>query len=335
MHNGYRRLQKEEFMKHEIDLKSLRRTGLLAGIALLPLLAAAQQAQPAAPAADAIRWEKSYAPISSGKWTGRRLADGQPDIHGFWSNTISNHSNITDPNAGSPGQRLTSPLPPRAERAPSRVTDPADGQFPFQPWAEEKVKEFQKYFPNPIKPEYIEPLARCAPAGIPKSLYWHGYEIRQYPGYIVFLFDSGTRIIHLDGKPPLPDNIKLWNADSRGHWEGNTLVVEVNNNNAKALFGRTGEFVSENAKITERYIFDNSNKRYNYVATFTDPTVLTRPVTLTVPAKRWDESNPTTGWHFKAVRATHDGKDIKLDHYERVCAENNGGFGVVAEGAKR
>ena len=118
-------------------------------------------------------------------------------------------------------------------------------------------QEFLANFHNPTKPQYVEPLARCAPAGVPKSFTWHGYEIRQYPGYVLFLFNSGTRIIHLDGKPHLPENIKLWNADSRGHWEGNTLVVDVTNNNAKARFGRTGEFASENVHIEERYIFDN------------------------------------------------------------------------------
>ena len=76
------------------------------------------------------------------------------------------------------------------------------------------------------------------------------------PATCVFLFDSGTRIIHLDGKPHLPATIKLWNADSRGRWEGNTLIVDVANNNAKARFARTGEFVSENAHIQERFIFD-------------------------------------------------------------------------------
>ncbi len=59
------------------------------------------------------------------------------------------------------------------------------------------------------KPEYVEPLAQCVPGCVPKSLYWHGYEIRQYPGYVVFFFNSGTRIIHLDNKPHLPANIKL------------------------------------------------------------------------------------------------------------------------------
>ena len=100
---------------------------------------------------------------------------------------------------------------------------------------------------NPIRPEYVEPLARCAPAGPTKSFMWHGYEIRQYPGYVVFLFDSGTRIIHLDGKPHLPAAIKLWNGDSRGRWEGNTLIVDVTNNNSKARLARTGEFASDHA----------------------------------------------------------------------------------------
>ena len=65
---------------------------------------------------------------------------------------------------------------------------------------------------------------------------WHGYEIRQYPGYVVFLFDSGTRVIPLDGRPHLPATVKLWNGDSRGRWEGNTLIVDVANNNSKARF---------------------------------------------------------------------------------------------------
>jgi hypothetical protein len=333
-------------MRNKVRRQYLRKAGLVFGaLALLPLLATAQDyGQPAKEQTTERRGgaggiEKTFPAIASGKWTGPRLADGQPDIQGHWSNTISNHSNFTDPNGGSPGEvrrASAAPLPPRAERAPSRVSDPADGQIPFQPWAAEKVKEFQEHFANPIKPEYIEPLARCAPAGVPKSFYWHGYEIRQYPGYVVFLFSSGTRIIHLDGKPHLPDNIKLWNADSRGHWEGNTLVVDVTNNNSKALFGRTGEFASENVHITERYIFDSSNKRerYNYVATFTDPTVYTRPFTVTIPALRWTAEQKTNGWHFETSLANHDGKEKLLDRAERICTENNGGFGVVATAKK-
>jgi hypothetical protein len=185
-------------------------------------------------------------------------------------------------------------------------------------------------FHDPRRPEYIEPFARCAPGGVPKSLLWHGYEIRQFPGYVVFLFDSGTRIIHLDGKPHLPSNIKLWNADSRGHWEGNTLVVDVTNNNGKARFGRTGEFASENVHVVERYVFDPSGQRYNYVATFTDPTVYTRSWTTTIPSRRWSDKDPPNDWHSDTTLANNPGKPPATERYERICVENNGGFGNVA-----
>src|SRR3954468_2847311 len=166
---------------------------ITAAICSLSLTSQAQESEAKKPQAQqgggggGIQIEKTVPVINSGKWTGKRTADGQPDISGHWSNTIANHNNFTDPQGGvinDPGasaRRIAQS--PRENRAPSRVTDPADGQVPFQPWAQAKVKEFQQYFNNPIKPEYVEPLARCAPAGIPKSLYWHGYEISQYPDY--------------------------------------------------------------------------------------------------------------------------------------------------------
>jgi hypothetical protein len=190
------------------------------------------------------------------------------------------------------------------------------------------VKEFQANFWNPIKSQYIEPLERCFPAGIPKSLYFLGYEIGQYPGYVVFYFDTGTRIIYLDGRPHLPENIKLWNGDSRGHWEGNTLVVDVRNQNGKSLFGRSGEFISENGTIQERYIFANDGTRYTYKALITDPTVYTRPFTVTVPERRWTAKDKPNEWHFAATPAKHVGKDIILDTRIHECVENDVGFAL-------
>ena len=283
-----------------------------------------------------VRWERSFPQIASGKWAGRRLADGQPDIQGDWSNSIGNHDNFTDPQGGTPGDpvRRKRQPGPRSERAPSRVSDPADGQVPFQDWARARQQEFAAGLWNATRQEYIEPLARCAPAGIPKSFMWHGYEIRQFPGYVVFLFNSGTRIIHLDDKPHLPDNIKLWNGDSRGHWEGNTLVVDVSNNNSKARFARTGEFASENVHVEERYIFDNGGKRFNYIATFTDPTVYTRPWTATIPMRRYVAGDPQDGWHYEVPLANHKGSEPIADSVERPCVENNGPFGQVVGSAQ-
>jgi hypothetical protein len=299
---------------------------LYAALAVAPALASAQDAAPRR-----IGFESSYTDISSGKWTGPRTPDGQPDVQGHWSNTIAHHSNFTDPQGGVPGDPKPPrrALEPRETRAPSRVTDPPDGQVPFQPWARARQQEFVANFHNPTQPQYIEPLARCAPGGVPKSFMWHGYEIRQYPGYVLFLFDSGTRIIHLDGKPHLDGKIKLWNADSRGHWEGNTLVVDVTNNNGKALFGRSGEFFSENAQVTERYVFAPDGQRYNYKATITDPAVYTRPWTATIPARRHTDPATADGWHYQ-VALNHAGKTPVVEHYERICAENNIGFGSVS-----
>jgi hypothetical protein len=286
------------------------------------------------PATVGIGYETNFPAIKSGKWTGPRTPDGQPDVSGHWSNTIANHNNFEDPQGGSPGEPGRQGRLPRDQRAPSRVSDPADGKIPYQPWARAAQQDFAAHFTKPRDGADIEPLARCAPAGVPKSFTWHGYEIRQYPGYVLFLFNSGWRIIHLDGKPHLPGNIKLWNADSRGRWEGNTLVVDVTNSNSKALFDRYGNFASENVHITERYVFSPDNKRFNYVATFDDPAVYTRPWTATIPARRWTEADvvdgeSTSGWHFQVEVAKHDGKGIVLDRHERMCVENNGAFGLT------
>ncbi|MDX3908403.1 MAG: hypothetical protein QHC67_01090 [Sphingobium sp.] len=287
---------------------------------------------PAAGNGNTIRWSKVVPAIASGAWAGKTLPDGQPDVNGFFSNTISNHSNFTDPQAGPPGEPSAAAKLPRHQRAPSRVSDPADGQIPYLLGARALQEDFARNFPNPDKPRYIEPLARCAPAGVPKSFMWHGFELRQYPGYVLFLFDSGTRVIHLDDSPHLSPTIKLWNGDSRGHWEGNTLVVDVTNNNGKPLFGRFGDFMSENATVKERYIFNHDGSGFNYVATFTDPTVYSRPWTATIPVRRYTEADAPDGWHYDVKVANRPDQSPLHEKVERVCVENNGPFGGGAVG---
>jgi hypothetical protein len=286
---------------------------------LLPAVAAAQGAS---------QWrEKTVVVVTPGEWTGPRLPDGQPDVQGHWSNTIGNHNNWTDPQG--PQEPDAKSRATRSSRAPSRVSDPPDGEVPFQPWARAKQQEFGAHLNNPTRPEYVEPLARCAPAGPTKSLIWHGYEIRQYPGHVLFLFDSGTRIVYLDDRPRLPEHIKLWNGDARGRWEGNTLVVDVTNNNSKARLARTGEFASEHVHIQERFTFDRAGHRYTYQATYTDPTVYTRPWTVTIPARRVTADSPQDGWNNLTFRANTDGPVPEIEAYERICVEGNEHHGEV------
>jgi hypothetical protein len=271
--------------------------------------------------------ERTVVRVAAGPWTGPRLLDGQPDVQGHWSNTIANHNGIEDPQGGDPG---TTPRGPREERAPSRVSDPPDGRVPLQPWAKARQQEFLANFNEPVRPEYVDPMARCAPAGPSRSLTWHGFEIRQYPGYVVLFFNGSNRIIHLDSKPHVPQAIKLWNGDSRGRWEGNTLIVDVKNNNSKWRFARTGEFVSDRATIVERWTF--SADRFIYDATYTDPTVLTRPFTITIPVKRVQVDTPP-GWDNETMVAEHDGKDTIVEMWERSCVEGNAAHGMTAEPA--
>jgi hypothetical protein len=317
--------------------RTLARMGRVAGAACLLLIPCFCLGQTAPPAGGGIHFDNGGTRIAQGPWHGKRLADGQPDVAGDWSNTVGNHNNFTDPQGGIPDdpQDRGKPVKPRESRAPSRVSDPPDGQLPYLPWARAKQQELQHGFFNNDRPEYIEPLARCAPAGVPKSFYWHGYEIRQYPGSVVFLFNSGSRIIHLDDQRHLPSQLSLWQGDSRGHWEGNTLVVDVSNLNGKARLGRTGDFTSEHVHIVEHYIFDARGTRYDYVATVTDPTVFSRPFTVTIPAKRWTVKDQPNGWHYEMPVANSPGTAPIADHQERICVENNGGFGRVATTAKK
>src|ERR1700722_3546744 len=106
--------------------------------------------------------ETSFVPTARGEWKGPVLPDGQPDVSGHWSNTIGNHNNLTDPQGplgaddeaprGQNGQVLQRETKPRSARAPSRISDPPDGQIPLQPWALARQQEFLKYLNNPIKP---------------------------------------------------------------------------------------------------------------------------------------------------------------------------------------
>jgi hypothetical protein len=320
------------------------RRALLPVIVLAPALLVAQGSAP-------FR-ERRNVITEPGSWTGPRLPDGQPDVQGFWSNTIGNHNNLTNPQGrgtaddgppreGSAGEGVR---PRRAgsgpvERAPSRVSDPADGQVPFQPWARAKAEEFAAHLNDPTKPEYVEPFARCAPGGPTKSFLWHGYEIRQYPGYVVFLFDSGNRVIHLDDKPAPPARIAQWNGESRGRWDGNTLRVTVTNHNAKARLGRSGEFVSAAATLEERFVFDPVGERFTYHGTYTDPAVLTRPFTITIPNKRVTADTVVDDWnnqtfHANFQTARPQGEPPLLEAYERICVEGNEGHGNPAEASQ-
>jgi hypothetical protein len=223
--------------------------------------------------------------VASQPWAPEHLADGQPDVQGIWAAVNPGSTSLTNPVSG--GADFERHATGVVVRNPSRIIDPSDGQLPYQPWAAAKQKQQGEAYDHPTKPEHIDPQHRCMLSGVPR-LYtiFPAVKIIQPPGSVVFIWDEyhAFRVIHLDGRPHVGANVKLWMGDARGHWEGNTLVVDTTNVRGARLT-YTGDFHSENAHITERLTFVDANT-LNYEATVDDPTVFTRPWTMRVVEKR-------------------------------------------------
>ena len=113
--------------------------------------------------------------------------------------------------------------------------------------------------------------------------YNSNYQIVQAPGYVMILVEMihDVRMIPLDGRPHPPQNVRQWTGDSRGRWEGDTLVVETTNLNGKNPFRGS----SENMRVTERFTrVDADAIRYTF--TIDDETMWVRPWTAELPMKK-------------------------------------------------
>ena len=133
---------------------------------------------------------------------------------------------------------------------------------------------------------------RCITRGVMGSLlptiYNNGNEIVQGPGVVVIRNEMihEARVVPLDGRPSLPGTIKSYMGDSRGHWEGNTLVVVTKNLNGRTgVGGNGGGRSSDRITITERFTLIDKDT-LQYTATIDDPGTWTQPWTLSFPWKR-------------------------------------------------
>ena len=202
----------------------------------------------------------------------RRRPDGKPDLQGFY-----------EPDAGGANygleRRTGNSLTPGGRGV---LIDPPDGKLPMQPWAVAELADRQTTARG-----YDDPTAHCFPAGVPRSMYVPtAFDIIQTSDAIVFLHERvAWRIVRLDGRPHLPDTIRLWQGDSVGHWEGDTLVVDTANFNGKTWLNEGGEIVSYAEHVVERFTPTGPDS-VSYQATVTDPVVYTRPWTLAMSFKR-------------------------------------------------
>ena len=246
-----------------------------------------------------------YAPTQP--WKGKVLPDGQPEIaKGIWV-------------AVTPGTRYIDRAPEGYGHV-SRVVDPPDGLIPYQPWALEVKKTQDLDIDNPTKPWHIDPQARCINT-VPRLMHY-GTDIwvHQGPGVIVYQFtlEHTTRVIPLDGGPHVGSAIKLWVGDARGHWEGNTLVVDTTNLNGKVRMVSAGDFYSSNASLKERMTYlDPSNMVYE--VTITDPTVFTRPWTMRLAHK------------LETPRVVKRGREPEGEIVEYMCHEGEELGGVPSQ----
>jgi hypothetical protein len=193
-----------------------------------------------------------------------RRADGKPDMQGYWEtrNFFSAFDLETHEKAefGVPAGHGV-------------VVDPPNGKIPYQPWALEKKKDILGHH------LFDDPQAHCWLSGVPRQMYTpFGFRILQPPGYVVLLYEAfhSYRIIPLDGRPHASAAIHMFEGDSRGHWERDTLVVDVTNQNEKTWFDMAGNFHSDALHVIERYTMTDLNT-IQYEATLEDPKVFTQP----------------------------------------------------------
>jgi hypothetical protein len=196
-----------------------------------------------------------------------RMADGRPDLQGIWQVRNRASYDLQDHVAryGMPAGR--------------GVVE--GGEIPYQPWAAAKKAE------NFANRATADPLSHCYLPGVPRIMYMEWpFQIFQTSTHVAMTFEwtQVHRLIYTNGSKPA-DGIEFWMGDSRGRWEGDTLVVDVTNHNDRTWFDMAGNFHSEALKVVERYTLRDADT-LQYEATIDDPKVFTRPWRISMPMHR-------------------------------------------------
>ena len=214
------------------------------------------------------------------RYTPPRTPDGVPDLQGVWSGAGGDNNSFLE------DHEFVDVTTPAQE---SFVSDPPDGKVPYTPWAMAKRKEILAGLGRGWPGEsgerlYSSPSAFCLNF-MPRAGGFEGQEIVQKPGSVIMLTGIGYRVIPTDGRPHISQNVKSWFGNSRGRWEGDTLVIETTSLNGKGWFDSTGHFYSENTRFIERLRLVDANT-IDYELTVEDPTIYTRPWKMNFPKRR-------------------------------------------------
>ena len=202
-----------------------------------------------------------------------RTPDGHPDLQGVWQVLNTAAWNLEDHQA--------------SFGVPAGQSVVEGGAIPYQPWALAKRKE------NFDKRAALDPEARCYLPGVPRITYMpYPFQIVQQAGKVSILYEylNAVRYIYMNGNPHPRGQIEWWMGDSRGHWEGNTLVVDVVYFTDRTWFDRAGNFHSEALHVVERYT-PTSPDHLRYEVTIEDPKVFTRPWKMSMSLYRRQEQS--------------------------------------------
>jgi hypothetical protein len=202
-----------------------------------------------------------------------RASDGKPDLSGIWQVLNTADWNIQDHQA-QPG-------------VPAGQGVVEGDEIPYQPWAAAKKKE---NFENRAT---ADPLAKCYLPGVPRITYTPlPFQIFQTPKQTTVLYEyaHANRVIYTNGSKHPDGHIDWWLGDSRGHWEGDTLVVDLVDFNDQTWFDRAGNFHSDELHVVERYTLTDRD-HIQYEATIEDPKVFTRPWKMSMVLYRRKEKN--------------------------------------------
>ena len=195
-----------------------------------------------------------------------------------------------------PSAFLTDTTDRQLTKARSLVVDPPNGRVPIMPWAE----EIRNYKLAHIQDDWVNftPWERCITRGVPGGIfpagYGSGYQILQGPGYVAIVYEMihEARIIPTDGRPHLGAAFRLWNGDSSGHWDGNTLVIDITGYNDKGTVATNVATQrvraipqSEQLHVVERLTRVDENT-INYEAVIDDPKVFTSRWKVAMPLHR-------------------------------------------------
>ena len=176
----------------------------------------------------------------------------------------------------------------------SLIIDPPNGRIP--PVTEEVLSRRRGARPlggSAAGPENTGLTVRCITYGVPDLMsgYNSYFQILQTPTHVVILQEliHDARVIPLDGRPHVDEHTRQWNGDSRGHWEGDTLVVETKNYSPNTGFTMVWGDVSENLRVVERFTRENADT-IQYKVTFHDETTWTSPWTALIFLQKSDDA---------------------------------------------